>query len=240
MDKQLTLPGYPYPEMPAEERQQTASALLGLAMEEPVLYMPSFAEMAGDPYAGYFLSWFIKNCRYGQSIVINDEDITTLFGFTKNRWHTVRRLLKNLNYLLVSREGRQTSYALNETYFSNAQKQSNSTLPAIPVDRITAAAMLDSGLRMQEVVLYSVVREQQPYLPPEQRGRYGHWFEHNTAQQQRLSALSNEEQDKAIQGLYKAGILQVEQIWQLNIVRYRIDYDAAADLSWQYIHTAEN
>ena len=237
MDKQLALPGYQYPEMQAEERQLTASALLGLAMEEPVLYMPSFADLAGDVYAGYFLSWFIKNCRYGKSIVISDEEMSALFGFSKSRWHSVRRTLKGLNYLTVKREGGQSHYSLNESYFSNAQRQSSIILPAIPIERITAAAMLDKGLRMQDVLFYSVVREQQPYLPPEQRDSYSNWFEHNNVQQQRLAVLTTEEQLKAINGLYKAGLLQVEQLRQLNIVRYRIDYDAASDLAWQYIHT---
>lgn len=199
--------------------------------------MPSFADLAGDVYAGYFLSWFIKNCRYGKSIVISDEEMSALFGFSKSRWHSVRRTLKGLNYLTVKREGGQSHYSLNESYFSNAQRQSSIILPAIPIERITAAAMLDKGLRMQDVLFYSVVREQQPYLPPEQRDSYSNWFEHNNVQQQRLAVLTTEEQLKAINGLYKAGLLQVEQIRQLNIVRYRIDYDAASDLAWQYIHT---
>lgn len=239
MDKQLTLPGYPYPEMTEVEQNSAASALLGLAMEEPVLYMPSFTDLVGDVYAGFFLSWFIKKCRYGKSIVLTDEDVNTLFGFSKNRWHTVRRILKQLDYLLSWRENGETRYALNESYFSDAQKHIRNPLPAVPVEPIIAAAMLDSGLRLQDVLMYSIIREQQPYRPPEQRGSYSDWFVHDSVQQQKLAVLSAEEQHKAIHSLYKSEILQVEQMRGLQTVRYRIHYDTVAELSWRYIHAQE-
>ena len=235
MSKQLSFANFPYAEM--AEAESAASALLGLAMEEPVLYMPSFSELADDMYAGLFLSWFIRNCRYGKSIVLTDETINALFGFSKNRWHTIRRNLKQRDFLLSWRDNGETRYALNEHYFSDAQKNITETMPAVPVELLTAASMIDSGLRVQDVLFYSVIRHQQPYLPPEQRGRYSDWFIHNDTQQQQLSVISEEDQIKAVNALYKAGILQVETLRNQDTVRYRIDYDVVADMSWQYIHT---
>ncbi len=240
MENQLTLPGYRYPEMTEAEQNSAASALLGLAMEEPVLYMPSFTDLTGDAYTGFFLSWFIKKCRYGKSIVLTDQDVGALFGYSKNRWQNVRRNLKQRNYLLSWRENGETRYGLNEKYFSDAQKRINNPLPAVPVELVTAAAMLDSGLRIQDVLFYSVLREQQPYRPPEQRERYSDWFVHNNVQQRQLAILDANEQNKAIHALYKADILQVTQIrGEHSTVRYRINYDTVADLGWQYIHAAD-
>ena len=241
MDNQLSFPGYLYPEMEEAEQRSAAAALLGLAMEEPVLYMPSFSILAVDMYAGLFLSWFIKQCRYGQSIVLEDADIQTLFGYSKSRWHGIRRNLKQLDYLLSRRENGETLYSLNETCFSDAQKRINHAAPAVPVDLVTAAAMLGSGLRIQDVLFYAAIREQQPYLPPEQRDRYSDWFEHTANRQQQLqSLLTVEEQHKAIHALYRSGIMQVTQLRGSDAsVRYRINYDTVADLGWQYIHTAE-
>ena len=51
---------FQYNLLTAEEQNQSITALLGMLMEEPVLYVPAYGELVGDPWAGYFLSWLVK------------------------------------------------------------------------------------------------------------------------------------------------------------------------------------
>lgn len=112
-----------YPEMPAEDQGYNANALLGLLMEKEILFQPSMAELVGDDYAGYWLSWFANRCPYGQSVELSDQEILDAFGFTLSRWQAVRRRLKSLGFLVVGRKTGVNHYSLSEKYLSDEHRK---------------------------------------------------------------------------------------------------------------------
>ena len=71
---------YEYPELAEIEQNQVITSVLGSLMEEPVLYVPAYGQLAGDTYAGYFLSWMVRSCPYGQSLAISDADYARRLG----------------------------------------------------------------------------------------------------------------------------------------------------------------
>lgn len=239
MSNQVSL--FQYGLLSAEEQNQSISALLGMLMEEPVLYVPAYGELAGDAWAGYFLSWLVKNCRYGQAITITDEEMLDGFGYSKARWTSVRRLLKKEGYLVSQRSGKEMVYSINEHHFSEALKAySHSRIaqqyPSIPIDRLPAAAMLRSGLKITDVFFYYLIVAQQKYHTPDVRGTTGDWFEYDSVQRSYMRILTDDEQAKAFKVLVKAGLLLVETEPKLNIMRYCLNHDAIAELTWQYVH----
>ena len=235
---------FQYNLLTAEEQNQSITALLGMLMEEPVLYVPAYGELVGDPWAGYFLSWLVKNCRYGQSISITDEEMLDGFGYSKARWAAVRRLLKKDGYLISRRSGGDTVYSINEKHFSEALKAHSQTrkaeqlqqYPSIPIDRLPAAAMLRSGHKITDVLFYYLIVSQQQYHTPDKRGTTGDWFEYDAVQRNYMRLLSDDEQNKAFKALVKAGLLRVENEPALNLRRNGLNHDAIAELTWQYVH----
>jgi putative component of membrane protein insertase Oxa1/YidC/SpoIIIJ protein YidD len=235
---------FQYSLLSVEEQNQSITALLGMLMEEPVLYVPAYGELVDDPWAGYFLSWLVKNCRYGQSISITDEEMLDGFGYSKARWAAVRRLLKKDGYLISRRSGGDTVYSINEKHFSEALKAHSQTrkaeqlqqYPSIPIDRLPAAAMLRSGHKITNVLFYYLIVSQQQYHTPDKRGTTGDWFEYDAVQRNYMRLLSDDEQNKAFKALVKAGLLLVENEPALNLMRYCLNHDAISELTWQYVH----
>lgn len=244
-----TLSLFEYPELAALGQVETANTVLGSLMEEPVLYVPTYGKLVGDAYAGYFLSWFIRNCPYGQTVPIRDEDMFEGLGLTAGRWHSIRRLLKQHDFLKSARISGQTVYSLNETLFSEALRQQDeqyqgdrtyAEMPAVPVDRLCAAAMLRSGLKINDVLFYFMVQAQQRYQTPDKRGQYSEWILYNEEQINTMAMLSGEEQQRSLKALGKAGLLQSGLHPLFSIITFRLNYQAMANLSWQYLHHAED
>ncbi|HHK6068251.1 hypothetical protein [Neisseria sp. P0014.S009] len=247
MSKTLSL--FEYPELAAVGQIETANSVLGSLMEEPILYVPAYSKLAGDTYAGYFLSWFLRNCPYGQSIKIRDEDMLEALGLTVSRWHSVRRLLKQLKFLNLARSDGHTVYSLNESDFSEALREQDNRhqgdraygeMPSVPLDRLCTAAMLRSGLKINDVLFYFAVQAQQRYLTPDKRGEYSEWIPYNEEQANALAMLSHEDQQRSMKALDKAGLIESGRHPLFNITVFRLNYQAMANLSWQYLHGAGN
>lgn len=227
-----------YPEMPAEEQGSHANALLGLLFEKEILYQPSYTKLVDDEYAGFWLSWFVNHCRYGESIELQDDEILNMFGFSQSRWNNIRRLLKNAGFLKSSRKKGITSYSLNEKFFSDEAGKIVTTAPLIPVDRISAAAMLAKGLSMTDVLVFSIIRQHLSVrdLQNEETGDYSTWQLHDADQRSKMPEWSEDTILKSIHRLYKAKLLEVVLDSDNEMIRYRINYDEYGNLTYQYVH----
>lgn len=242
MEEEMNLSLFQYPQLSAEDQGIHANALLGLLFEKEILYQPSYAQLVGDTYAAYWLSWFVSHCRYGESIELNDDDMSHQFGFSMARWHNIRRLLKKLGYLKSSRKSGVVSYSLDEKTFSDAHGEISNNAPLIPVDRITAAAMLDKGMNMTDVLIFSTIkfhmsiRDLQEQNSLDASGNFSTWQDHDSEQKNNLSGYSEIEQYNSIKKLSIIELLQVVLIKELNMLRYRINYKAYGELTYAYVH----
>ncbi|MFV2028607.1 hypothetical protein [Neisseria sp. S1] len=239
---------YEYPELAEIEQNQVITSVLGSLMEEPVLYVPAYGQLAGDSYAGYFLSWMVRSCPYNQSVPISDVDMRDGLGFSKHRWHNVRRLLKQHGFLLSERSGVHTVYSLNEKHFSDALREQDNALrgdstysmmPSVPVDRLCAAAMLQSGFKINDVLFYFMVQAQQRYQTPDKRGDFSEWILYTEAQVKAMSILNEAEQHRSMKALAKAGLLEAGRHPFYELTVFRLNHKAMADLSWQYLHNPQ-
>lgn len=246
MNKVLNL--YEYPELAEIEQNQVITSVLGSLMEEPVLYVPAYGQLVGDTYAGYFLSWMVRSCSYGQSVAISDADMRDGLGFGQSRWHNVRRLLKQQWFLLSERSGVHTVYSLNEKHFSDALREQDNALrgdstysmmPSVPVDRMCAAAMLKSGLKINDVLFYFMVQAQQRYQTPDKRGDFSEWIPYTEEQVKAMSMLDETEQHRSMKALAKAGLLEAGRHPLYELTVFRLNHKAMADLSWQYLHNTQ-
>lgn len=239
---------YQYPELEEVEQNQVITTVLGSLMEEPVLYVPAYGQLAGDTYAGYFLSWMVRSCPYGQSVPISDADMRDGLGFGQSRWHSVHRLLKKQGFLLSERSGLNTVYSLNEKHFSDALREQDNALrsdstysmkPSVPVDRLCAAAMLQSGLKINDVLFYFMVQAQQRYQTPDKRGDFSEWVLYTENQAKAMSMLNEAEQQHSMKALAKAGLLEAGRHPLYGLTVFRLNHKAMADLSWQYLHAPQ-